>query len=100
MNYAKMTETELENARIFAINHDNLNAAREISEFKKFYGNRVKVVKGRKVSRGIEGVVFFVKRYDNSKHGDSFGIYSTTRIGFKTDSGETYYTAAQNVELV
>ena len=100
MNYAKMSEKELTEIEAAFICKGNLNAAREISEFKEMYGKRVKVVKGRKVPHGTEGVVFFVKRYDNSKYGDPWGIYSTTKIGFKDDNGEAFFTAYDNVVLV
>lgn len=51
-------------------------------------GQHVVVWKGRKVPKGIEGTVFWTgpDRYT--------GI---TRVGFKTESGETYYTDASNV---
>lgn len=99
MNYSKMTGEELQRLSFEAISRGNMNAAREIAEFQEFYGKRVKVVKGRKVPHGTEGIVFFVKRYDNSKYGDPWGIYSNTRIGFKDDNGEAHYTALNNVVL-
>jgi hypothetical protein len=100
MNYARMSESELNEIKFRFISQGNLNAAREISEFKEYYGKRVKVVKGRKVPHGKEGIVFFVKRYDNSKYGDPWGIYSNTRIGFKDDNGEAFFTAINNVVLL
>lgn len=98
--YSEMTEDELTELKMAFIANGNLNAAREIDEFRHMYGKRVKVVKGRKVPHGTEGVVFFLKRYDNSKYGDSFGIYSNTRIGFKDDAGEAYFTSYDNVVLI
>lgn len=100
MKYADMTKENLEKLQFTFVCKGNLNAAREISEFIEMYGKRVKVVKGRKVPHGTEGVVFFVKRYDNSKYGDVWGIYSTTRIGFTDDNGEAFFTAYDNVVLV
>lgn len=100
MKYSDMSSKELEAARLFAITNGNLNAAREISEFQKFYGKRVKTVKGRKVPIGTEGVVFFVKRYDYSLNGDCWGINSNTRVGFKDDSGEAYFTSLNNIVLI
>ena len=100
MNYAKMSEKELNEVKFAFTCKGNLNAAREISEFQEVYNKRVKVVKGRKVPHGTEGVVFWVKRYDNSKYGDAWGIYSNTRIGFKDDEGQAFFTAFDNVVLV
>ena len=100
MNYAKMSEKELNELKFAAICKGNMNAATEISDFQAVYGKRVKVVKGRKVPHGTEGVVFWVKRYDNSKYGDPWGIYSNTRVGFKDDSGQVFFTAFNNVALV
>lgn len=51
-------------------------------------GQHVVVWKGRKVPKGVEGVIFWTgpDRYS--------GI---TRVGLKTESGETFYTDASNV---
>lgn len=61
MNYAKMSEKELNDLRFAFICKGNHNAAREISDFKEVYNKRVKVVKGRKVPHGTEGIVFLLK---------------------------------------
>nr|DAJ98146.1 MAG TPA: hypothetical protein [Caudoviricetes sp.] len=97
MNYSKMSEKELNELHFYLLSHEKFNAATEVSDFKKVYGKRVRVIKGRKVPHGTEGVVFFVKRYDNSKYGDPWGIYSTTRIGLKDDNGDAFFTAIDNV---
>lgn len=54
-----MTDDELNELKFEATVRGNLNAAREISEFQKVFGKMVRVVKGRKVPIGTEGVVFF-----------------------------------------
>jgi len=100
MNYSKMSQKELVELEFEALRRGNLNAAGEIADFRKFYGKRVRVVKGRKVPIGTEGVVFWLKRYDNSKYGDPWGIYSNTRIGLKDDNGDAYFTAIDNVILI
>lgn len=100
MNYAKMSNAELTAAKTAFIIRGNMNAAREIAEFQEVFGKRVRVIKGRKVPLGTEGVVFWVKRYDNSKYGDPWGIYSNTRVGLKDDAGNTYFTAFNNVILI
>lgn len=48
---------------------------------------RIKVVRGRKVPLGTEGVCFWV---GDSRYG--------ARVGFKGDDGKTYFTALKNVE--
>jgi len=85
-------------------------------------GKRVKVVKGRKVPIGTEGVVFWYgaareygafPRGGYKEHGrsmaalaratlgpDGHGEKEGYRIGLKTDSGEKFFTAATNVEVV
>lgn len=52
-------------------------------------GRTIKVVKGRKVPKGIVGVCIWI--------GDG---YYGKRVGIKTDDGEVYWTAATNVEAV
>lgn len=100
MNYSKMTEDQLTKIKMYAISAGNANAAVEISEFQELFGKRVIVVKGRKVTKGTTGIVFWLKRYDNSKYGDPWGIYSNTRIGFKDDDGNVFFTSSGNVEIV
>lgn len=99
MDYRRMTTDTLHKLEFEAISRGNYNAAREISEFVEFFGKTVEVVKGRKVPIGISGKCFWLKRYDNSKYGDPWGIYSSTRIGIKTEDGEAYFTALDNVVI-
>lgn len=99
MNYANMTESQLNELKYSFVCRGNMNAAREVSEFLEFYNKRIKVVKGRKVPKGTEGVVFWLQRVDPSKYGDLWGIYSYTRIGFKDDAGNTHFTNLDNVVL-
>ena len=53
-------------------------------------GQVVRVVKGRKVALGTEGTVFWVGE----------GKYDGYRVGMKTESGETHWTAVSNVAPV
>ena len=99
MNYSKYTNEQLQRLKFEALKRENLNAAKEINDFIDFYGKLVKVVKGRKVPLGTIGNVFWLKRYDNSKYNDRWGIYSTTRIGIKTNDGKTFFTSLGNVVL-
>lgn len=96
--YWEMTRAELLELKTALVMRGSMNAAREVGEFIEYYGERVRVVKGRKVPHGTEGVVVWLRRYDNSKYGDPWGIYSNTRIGIKDDSGTVHYTALDNVE--
>jgi len=101
MDYRSMTTGQLDQLRAEAVRRGNLNAVCEIADFQDIYGKRVRVVKGRKVPLGTEGTVFWVKRYDNSKYGDPWGIYSVTKVGIKSDAGNTtYFTAIGNIELI
>jgi hypothetical protein len=100
MNYSKLSPKQLSELHTAFVIHGNLNAAREVAEFQKLFNKQVQVVKGRKVPIGTRGIVFWVKRYDNSKYGDPWGIYSNTRIGFKDVDGNVYFTSYNNVELV
>lgn len=55
-------------------------------------GQRIVVVKGRKVPLGIEGTVFWVAPEENN-----WGIIS---VGFKTDDGEKHFVNIANVKAV
>lgn len=99
-DYRKMTEKELDELDFYFAAHDMLNAGVELSDFRKVYNKTVRVFKGRKVPIGTKGIVFWVKRYDYSKYGDPWGIYSTTKVGIRTESGDAYFTAIDNVEIV
>ena len=90
----------MEEAKLYFTQTCNYNAARELSEQERYLGKIIKAVKGRKVPIGISGECFWIKRYDNSKHGDPWGIYSSTRVGIKTEAGETHFTDLKNIEIM
>jgi len=56
----------------------------------------VRVVKGRKVAIGTEGVCFWI----GSAGGNGRGISYGDRIGFKDSAGTTHWTSLSNVEVV
>lgn len=95
-----MSRDDLTRLQFEFLSRGNANAAREVAEHLDFYDKQVEVVKGRKVKKGTVGTCFWLRRYDNSRYGDPWGIYSSTRIGIKTAEGETYFTALDNVVLV
>lgn len=92
--------TELKELATYMILHNNPAAAVAIDYVIKFANKRVKVVKGRKVPKGIEGIVFWMGSYCHSPYGDPWGIYTTYRCGLKADNGEVYWTSLDNIELV
>lgn len=63
--------------------------AEKIASGQILKGATVAVVKGRKIPVGTTGVVIWVGE-------DSWG---KARVGFKDESGETFWTAASNVEV-
>lgn len=96
---SKKSEEELDALAMVLAERGNMRALGLISEVKKWRGKRVKVVKGRKVPKGITGECFWMGSYDNSKYGDIWGIYTTVRIGIRCDNGDVYWTSLNNVEL-
>ena len=67
------------------------------------YVNRhVRVVKGRKVPIGTEGTVFWYGQDQYARN--TFRVFDDgregKRIGIRTDSGDKYFTAATNVEVI
>lgn len=88
MDLRNYTEKQLLELNFYFIAKGNLNAAAYVNDYRKFFGKTVEVVKGRKVPKGIKGVVFWLKRQCYGKYGDPWGIYSTTRCGLKTEEFE------------
>lgn len=99
-DYKRMSIKELEELKFQAIYIGNYQAANEISDFIEFYGKDVIVNRGRKVPKGTTGTVFWIGSFDNSKHGDPWGIYTTRRVGIKDKNGEVFFTNLENVDIV
>lgn len=100
MDYRTMSDEQLNDLKFQAVVRGNLSACAEISDFKKFYGKRVKVVKGKKLPLGTEGKIFWLKRYGYGKYGDPWGTYSYTKVGIEKDDGERVFTYLDNIEIV
>ena len=100
IKYSKMTNEQLLELQTNLTARGNYNAAVEVSDFRKLFNKTVKVVKGRKVPIGTTGTCFWVKRYNYSRYGDAWGIYSDTRIGIRTADGEVHFTSSKNVEVI
>lgn len=90
----------LEELRCYMIGRDNTAAAYAIALVQEFAHKRVRVVKGRKVPLGTEGVVFWMGSHDYSRYGDPWGIYTSYRAGIRADDGTVYWTAVDNIEVV
>lgn len=99
MDLRKYSAEELDRLQFEMSRRDDLNAASQISDFKKFYGKTVTVVKGRKVPHGTTGNVFWMGSTCYSPYGDPWGIYTSVRVGIRDSKGETYWTALNNVQL-
>ena len=97
---SKLSEEQLDKLAFEMACRGNMRACGAIADVKKYYHKTVRVVKGRKVPHGTTGECFWMANYDNSKYGDPWGIYSTTRIGIKDADGNVFWTALDNVELV
>ena len=77
---------------------DNAGAMMELGAFEKYLDKKVKVVKGRKVPVGTQGEVFWIGMRNYSRYGNWWSW--EVRLGFKTETGETFFTSENNVELV
>lgn len=97
MDLRKYSEDELVELQYALIAKGNLQAATEVDDFRKVYEKRVKVVNGRKVPLGTEGVVFWVKRYNYAR--SEWGGHDT-RVGFKADNDEVFFTSIHNLEVI
>lgn len=95
----KMSPEELSRVKMAMVMRGNMTAVSAICDFQKFFNKAVRVVKGRKVPIGTVGVCFWMGQTDYSRYGDPWGIYTKTRIGIRTEAGDVYWTALDNVEI-
>jgi hypothetical protein len=65
--------------------------AEKISNGEIVKGQRVEVVKGRKVPKGTTGIVFWIA--------DAPDAYDVIKVGFTTDEGVKHFTNVQNVAV-
>lgn len=99
-NYINKSEDELAAIEYWAISNGNHNAAREVRDFREFYGKNVEVFKGRKVSVGTCGKVFWLKRKNFAKYADPWGLQSATIIGIIDCNGNKFYTNCNNCRVI
>lgn len=97
MKLHKMTSEELNNYRQYCIQAGNTSALAEINDFEKYYGNVVEITGGRKIQKGTKGIVFYVERFH---YGYQWWKGWSTRIGFKTEEGQVFFTNENNLQLV
>lgn len=91
----RYTPDEYSEMFMFFMKNDNLSASAELRDHEKFFGKIVKVMRGRKVPHGTQGVVVYFK----STHYGGQWFEWHTRIGIKDKDGNVFYTALNNVEL-
>lgn len=61
-------------------------------------GRRVRVVRGRKIAHGTEGEVIW---HGTDKYASRWNAHNEfARVGFRTDDGETHFTAGSNLEVI
>ena len=100
MDYKEMSVEQLERLEFELVKRDNFAAAKLVKCYRDFYNKPVKVVKGRKVPVGTTGICFWIGTYCNSPYGDSWGIYTSYRVGIKDNDGKIYWTSANNIEAI
>lgn len=100
MDLKKYSEKALDELQYALARREDWKAYDAINSFRKYYNKHVVVVKGRKVPHGTTGVCFWMGTYDNSKYGDPWGFYTTTRVGIRDADENVYWTSVKNIELV
>lgn len=80
---------------MYAVNHDNTQAAIEIEQHRRFFGQNVEVIKGRKVPIGTNGEVIYLSR---KHYGQSQWFGYETYIGIIDDNGTIHYTNINNIK--
>lgn len=99
-DYINKSEDELATIEFWAVSNGNHNAAREVRDFRHFYGKNVEVFKGRKVPVGTRGKVFWLKRKNFGKYEDPWGIHSATIIGIIDCDCNKFYTNCNNCRVI
>lgn len=99
MDLKGYSDAELDRLEFEMARRENWVAFDAIGNFKKYYDKQVVVVKGRKVPHGTTGTCFWMGTYDNSRYGDPWGFYTTTRVGIKDAAGNVYWTSVKNIAL-
>lgn len=92
----EMSTEELTQYKMMCIARGNLEAMNEACDFIEFFHKNVKVIKGRKVPKGTQGEVVWIKRRG---YANTFSSYVTT-LGIKDKEGKMWYTNSDNVELI
>ena len=93
----RYSDEEYTNLYMYAVRTDNLEAATEINEHRRFFGQQVRVIKGRKVPIGTTGEVVYLSR---KHYGQNQWFGFETYIGIKDEHGATHYTNLKNVEII
>ena len=74
---------------------DNLQGGVEVKHHAKFFGEVVKIVKGKK-SVGFVGEVFWLSR---AHYGTNPWIGFSTRVGIRNEDGVVCFTSSDNIEI-
>ena len=96
MKLYKMTSKELNDYRQYCIQAGNIAAIAEINDFEEYYGNIIEIIGGRIISKGIKGTVFYAERFNYSYRWWN----GKTRIGFRTEEGQVFFTDKNNLQLM
>ncbi len=99
MDLRKYSAEQLDRLKFEMSCRENMNAVSQITDFQRFYGKTVTVVKGRKVPHGTTGNVFWMGSKCYSPYGDPWGIYTSIRVGIKDKAGNTFWTSLDNIQL-
>lgn len=96
--FRAMTAKQKSDYRMVCATRENAGALMELSAFEDYLDKTVEVVKGRKVSIGTRGVVFWIGMRNYSQYGNWWSW--EVRLGLKTENGETFFTAERNVKCL
>ena len=93
-----MSTESVEKYRLFCYERENAGAIMELNAFEKYLDKDVIAIKGRKVPVGTVGKVFWIGMRNYSKYGNWWSW--EVRVGFKDESGKTYFTSEDNIALL
>nr|DAI82554.1 MAG TPA: hypothetical protein [Caudoviricetes sp.] len=90
----RYSDKEYHNLYMYAMQANNLEAAIEIEQHRRFFGQHVEVIKGRKVPIGTKGEIVYLAR---KHYGQNQWFGYETYVGIVDENGTTHYTNINNI---
>lgn len=90
----RYSDEEYTDLYMYAVSHDNTQAAIEIEQHRRFFGQHVEVIKGRKVPIGTKGEIVYLAR---KHYGQNQWFGYETYVGIVDENDTIHYTNINNI---